>query len=231
MKDYEKDKPLISIHVPKCGGTSFLSVLKAWFGKRLYVHYFDEKRGKMPEKKSLRSGLLKRKFKKGICIHGHFNKKRGFGIKDYYPEVDQFITILRHPLELALSNYFYIKKQGSYRYRDGEIIDGKNRFKDANDYLRIHRSFLLYHFPFDVTMENYVEILDRYFIYVGILEDLQTSVNMLARKLGFSSISIGRQNVSEHDEIATRKSKGIFIERHKLEFAIYNYIRRHYKDF
>ena len=43
MKQYGKERPLISIHIPKCAGTSFVGVLKEYFGKKLYRHYFDEK--------------------------------------------------------------------------------------------------------------------------------------------------------------------------------------------
>jgi hypothetical protein len=101
MRKYITEKPLFSIHIPKTAGTSFQKILKCWFGDDLYLHYFDEKNNKMPEKYILKSGL---------CIHGHFNKKRGFGVFDYYPEADQFITIIRDPLELHLSNFFFVKK-------------------------------------------------------------------------------------------------------------------------
>jgi len=119
MKRYEKEYPLISIHIPKAGGTSFTSVLRTWFGKRLYLHYFDPKHGTMPRKRNIKPGFFKRRFQKGVCIHGHFNKMRGFGVQDYYPEVNQFITVLRNPLELALSNYYYLKWHGNFLHKKG----------------------------------------------------------------------------------------------------------------
>src|SRR3954471_2189740 len=102
MKAYDKDKPLISIHVPKCGGTSVLAMLGKWFGTRLYPHYFDEELNRMPQR---------REFKGGICIHGHFNRRRRTGVRDYYPEADQFITMLRDPFEMVVARYFYAKGQ------------------------------------------------------------------------------------------------------------------------
>ncbi len=96
MKKYNNEKPLISIHIPKCGGSSFKEVLQKWFIGGFYSHYFNEKSNKMPQKYVLSAG---------ICVHGHFNKARGFGIKDYYPEVDQFITFLRDPFEITTSDY------------------------------------------------------------------------------------------------------------------------------
>jgi len=80
MKPYDKYKPLVSIHIPKCGGTAFQSVLKSWFKKKLYLHYFVEKQNRMPEQHNVKISFLSRVFhKKGACIHGHFNKSRGLG--------------------------------------------------------------------------------------------------------------------------------------------------------
>lgn len=93
--------PLISIHIPKCAGSSFSNVLEKWLGQKFYKHYFNEESNKMPPKYVLRPGL---------CIHGHFNKERKFGIKGCYSEVDQFVTILRNPFEIAISDYFYAKR-------------------------------------------------------------------------------------------------------------------------
>ena len=137
MKTYDPKKPLISIHIPKCAGSSFLDVLVSWFGKSFYQHYHNEKLDKHPRKHSLYTGLFKKKFKYGMCIHGHFNNARGNGVRDYYPELDQFITIIRNPFDLHISNYFYVKQlaQKGEAYRAGKqnAITGKKR--SLEDYL------------------------------------------------------------------------------------------------
>jgi len=229
MKQYDKEKPLISLHIPKCGGTSFLAVLKSWFSKNLYMHYFDEKRNNMPRRHNLKSGLFKRRFKKDICIHGHFNKKRGYGVKDYYPEVDQFITVLRDPFEMALSNYFFAKRQGNNRFRDGRVLRMEDRYRAVNDYLRNHKSYILYHFPDEMTMENYEEILEQRFVYIGVLEDIQTSVNILAKKLDFPEARVDWENISRRDEEVLKETKEEFINNHHVEYAIYDFALRSYR--
>ncbi len=55
----------------------------------------------MPRQLIFDKGLFGIKLK-NICIHGHFSKYRGMGIKAYYPEVEPFITVLRDPYEIAL---------------------------------------------------------------------------------------------------------------------------------
>ncbi|MBW1940370.1 MAG: sulfotransferase family 2 domain-containing protein [Deltaproteobacteria bacterium] len=114
MKKYDSTIPLISIHIPKCAGTSFAEILTAWFGRGFLQHYPDEKNNKSPKKHNIYIG---KHFKPRLCIHGHFNNNRGNGVQDYYPNVDQYIMILRDPFEVYLSNYFYVKRLRKDAYR------------------------------------------------------------------------------------------------------------------
>ena len=102
MKNYNRNETLISIHIPKTGGTSLRKILRKWFGEKLFLHYFNEKDCSMP---------VKYEFASGICIHGHFNSRRGFGINDYYPQATQFITFLRDPFDILISRFFYEKEK------------------------------------------------------------------------------------------------------------------------
>jgi hypothetical protein len=224
MKLYNPDKPLISIHVPKCGGTSFRSVLGQWFGPNLYRHCFYERLSKRPRRYDLRGGT---------CIHGHFNKKRKIGVMDYYPEADQFITIFRDPFEMMMSRYFYAKGKGAGRFRDGKPVESiQERFSDVRAYFRDGRKkcYLTNFLPYEVTLDNYEEMFEKYFIYVGITEDLQTSVEVLAQRLGFPSVPAGRLNTSVHDEEIMKELREEFIKNHPLEYAIYNYALENYKQ-
>ena len=147
MKKYDPKKPLISIHIPKCAGSSFSAILKSWFGKGYLGHYHDEKQDIAPIRHNLKSRLFFREYKPGICIHGHFNHDRGNGTQDYYPEVDQFITILRDPFDLHLSNYFYVKSEAKYMgggaYRSGKERPVIKKVLSVEEYLtRSKKSFI-----------------------------------------------------------------------------------------
>ncbi len=121
MRTFDAQKPLIFIHVPKTAGMAVRKIVQGWFPRRFYLHYHNEAKGKMPDLLPLAS----RKFtRKPPAIYGHFNKNRGFGIEDYYPEVTQFVTIIRDPFELAISNYFM-----SERYQATGKINPKCRPK------------------------------------------------------------------------------------------------------
>ena len=47
MKQYDRNKPLFAIHIPKTAGTSFRAILKAWYRKKLLLHYRDAVSGSM----------------------------------------------------------------------------------------------------------------------------------------------------------------------------------------
>lgn len=220
MKRYDSSHPLISLHVPKCAGSSLILVLHKWFRGRLFSHYFDEMNGTMP---------ARHQPKPGTCIHGHFHAYRGFGVQDYYPEIDQFITLLRDPLEQAISDYFFLKR--TYKVRHS--YDIKKEFGSLDTWLMNSKSKMLPYLPFHkssrqvMTMDatNYRDIINKYYIYIGIVEDLQTSLQNLATCLGKSPFSeIPRENASSRDEGASEKAKEVFRDRNRFEYEIYDYV-------
>jgi hypothetical protein len=219
MRAYDPGKALISIHIPKSAGTSFTKILRNWFGRDLHLHYFDEANNAKPQKVPLKAGM---------CIHGHFNKHRGFGVWDYYPNAEQFVTVLREPLELHLSNYFYIKKnarQDRY-FRNGSLQNCP--WENIDDYLNSTSSFFLFHFPWEISYDNFKEIIERHFVNLGCTEHLQEFVNRLAITLGKKAIKVAKENVSERDENPSPAAIREWKERHWLEYQLYEYVKAKY---
>lgn len=224
MRIYNKTKPLISLHIPKCGGTSLAHILKQWYGNKYYKHYFQQYQAKPP----------KHKLAPGICIHGHFNNEKGFGVMDYYPEIDQFITFVRDPLSIMISNYSFWKRKGrANQIRRGDLREGDvHDYKSINDFFVFRPISHLFKFmPFDLAFDNYKDILNKYFIYIGIVEDMQTSIDILADRLGFPAVEVVHLNKSEYEEAELSDAvKDEFIRNNALAFKVYNYIRQIYKN-
>jgi len=218
MIDYDTGKPLISLHVPKCGGQTLRRVLEKWFGERFFVHYFQQGHSLPPRHPQ----------KPGICIHGHFNQARGFGVMDYYPEVDQFIAVLRDPIEAAVSNYFFWKRKA----RSIQLINkmmvpgGEQDYRDIDDFFRKRpRSNMLDFMPRMMTKENYRETIETKFVWIGLVEKLQMHVDGLAEVLGFSPVTVDRLNASNRDEELSSAARLSFFENNQLVFEIYNYAK------
>jgi len=218
MIQYEPGKPLISLHIPKCAGQSFRRVLEQWYQSQFYIHYFQQYNALPP----------RHELKPGICIHGHFNRTKGFGVMDYYPEVNQFITILRDPLEAAISNYFFWKtKAREKQLKNGIIKAGDERdYGDIDDFFRKRpKSGILDFMPYELTPANYQEILATKFVWIGLVDNLNAAIEVLARKLGFAPVPLERINASPRDEELSPLLRQAFIRANALEFKIYHYAK------
>ena len=218
MIPYEPGKPLISLHIPKCAGQSFRRILEQWYGSRFYIHYFQQYNALPP----------RHELKPGICIHGHFNRTRGLGVMDYYPEVNQFITILRDPLEAAISNYFFWKTRAREKQLKNGIIKAgdENDYRDIDDFFKKRpKSGFLDFMPCQLTRTNYREILETKFIWIGLVENLRESLAVLARALGFEPVPPERINAAPRDEALSPVPREAFLQANALEFEIYRYIK------
>lgn len=218
MIDYNKNKPLITIHVPKAAGSSFRKIMEHWFGNRIYLHYYDEVNGRMPYRIGLREGF---------CVYGHFNKNRGFGIESYYPQVDQFITMLRNPLELVVSEYFFMRKTG-WKWKDKSRIP----LVDIHTYLEKVQINMLNHFPFGLNENNFEEILHSSFIHIGIVEDIGCSIKIIAEKLGFKPPQhVQKLNQTERSQRVPYELLKTFKDKHPLEYKVYEFALKNYNKY
>ena len=216
MRVYDPNLPLIAIHIPKTGGSSVQQLYKEWFGNGFLAHY-KQADGSLPDKRNLSTLFGEHT---SIVVYGHFNRLRKFGIEQYYPEVEQFVTIVRDPFERAVSRYFFLK-----------AISQKAE-KDLKDVIvsQIPEWSMLCHFPQDITMDNYKEVIENRFIEIGVLENMDESLRRIAAKLNKRYIpgSLNRLNVSIRDSQIPFELRERFIEQHPLEYAVYNYVLEKY---
>lgn len=94
---------LVSIHIPKCGGTSFRHVLQALHGDRLFLNY-----GAIFNRAQARPGVVPAGTR---CIHGHF-------FADAFDDLfsgRRLITWVRHPVERVVSNYHHFLRSPDLR--------------------------------------------------------------------------------------------------------------------
>lgn len=227
MKTYNASDLLVSIHLPKCGGSSLKAALKSWFGNKLHYHYYDEENNSMPsrlESYRIRASSL---LSTGHCVHGHFNKYRGFGIRDYYPQSKQFISFLRDPLEIHLSNYYFVKNK--VLYRDGERFHFK---MDVNEYLNDvidnASSWYMTHFPDDICEDSIPEYIEERFVFIGVMEDYQKSLDVLADILEKPRFEIPVYNKTERDPyVLDEDLVSRFKEAFGFDYKVYDYANRH----
>ncbi len=220
FREYDTNLPLLSIHIPKCGGTSVARLLIKWFGRsNFYEHYPSHEESAASQTVDWES------LKPPTCIHGHFDRCTGHAIEDKFPRATQFITFVRDPLHQLISEYQYKKSRiiKGYQFWD---MNRDNLPESANHFLEDAHSKMLNHFPIKVTEHNFETVL-RSFVYVGLFEKFDSSCRNLARRLRQPipwRIPHHNQNFEPDDSIDPMLIEKVK-SRHPLEYAVYNYIK------
>ncbi len=226
MRQYDPTQPLIFAHVPKTAGTSIRQLYTEWFGDNLLENY---KKGGLPKKQDLSHPPLPGK---PLCVYGHFNRPGGFSVESYYPDITQFITILRNPWERAISGYFYRVK---LRERNPDFA--KIATMTLEQYLEGYphadpqmgpsaEAFL----PGPMDMHNFRNVLDERFVTVGITEALPACVAQMAKALGKedSVQEIAHVNKAPRNRDIPDHLLAGFKTRNALEYAIYDHVAGNY---
>jgi hypothetical protein len=210
MKEYNPTDPLIAIHIPKTGGTSVRNLFNEWFGSGFLSHYKSKHSApKRHDLSSIRESSIP------IVIYGHFNQLRNFGIAQYYPEVNQFITMIRDPFERAISRYFYNSLHGKCNKKIEDTL------MDSNPELSA-----LCHFPEMITLENYKDVIESSFVEIGIMERMEESLRRISRKLNkaYKPLSVQHLNISARNSPIPYGLREEWEQRNSLECLVYKYV-------
>jgi len=245
MIPYDSDRPLIFIHVPKCAGTSVRQIVEQWFSSGAHRHY------RRPETRDIPKVINFAKQEKSVpqLIFGHFSVVEGLGIQSQYPQVTQFVTILRDPLETAISEYFYLLKRAQPIWKSTYWEIGRwvkngglrtkslqasmahraqiRSYTNVEDYINCNRSKILDHFPVTVTEDNYVEVIETMFVEIGVLEHLEISLRRIAAALGQKEQipMIPHLNQSNQTHDLSEQVKVRFRKKNALVYKIYDYVK------
>jgi hypothetical protein len=167
---------LVSVHIPKCAGTSFRHILQEQYGDELWLNY-----GSIFVRSQARAELIP---SGTACVHGHF-------FADAFDDVAadrQLITWVRHPVERVVSNYYHFQR--SPDMRDDccrEMFERKLSLTQfaGLDWMRNEATRYLAGKKIDD------------FAFVGIAERFTESLHLLGAKLGWSdAVAPRRDNIN-----------------------------------
>lgn len=136
--------------------------------------------------------------------------------------------MFRDPFEVLQSRYWHRVKM----VKAGKLFHGGkkiNKFPDPRIWIKNEKANLNIHMPVPVTMENYRSVIDNHFQYIGILEDSDGSMRILAGLLKKPFVNLPLLNRSTREKLTS-----ITREEHKavdpLNYAIYEYaVKKHKK--
>ena len=207
------EKTYVFHHLPRCGGTSLRTSLKAL--KNVYNDYRIGWGNLYPMKYNLS------KFAKNDCLSGHFELE-GKHLFQRYPEVfnnSRYIlfSFIRNPLDLVISDFFYkIKKK-----QDIEL--------DLKKYIFSKKNFLAG--ILNVDYKNYKNILDRY-DFIGIFEEYDESLIRLAKLLKTKPLIKKNNNKEKKNDLInslTKEDIARFKKYNELDYYIYVYCLKRFK--
>ncbi len=230
MRPYDPEQPVIFVHIPKCAGSSFIALLSRWFGPSFHKLNQDETRDQLLPRIATQDAAGNW-LPDVRCLQGHFNHWRGYGLPYYYPEIQQYFSIIRDPFDTVVSMYFFFKRrslQGRFLFR-GEPVDIRTHYPTLEHYVRDYPYWLFDHLPQDLDLANCERRLRERFVYLGLFEDLQHSVDNLAIVLGKPKLTLPRTNVSEYDEPVPQQLRERFYADYPLLTRIHEFAQRCYR--
>lgn len=201
-------------HIPKCAGNSVIKVLDDWF-----ISLYDYRKGRTHR---YPARIKLEKVNSAYCICGHFETE-GYYLLQRYPQLAdsnryRLFSFVRDPLQLRISLYFYESRFNNDR---GSLED--NLFS--------HRNYLAKRFP--ATESNYRDVVERY-IFIGIVEKLQDSLDQLARlcdrpKVKIRHINSGTYNRNPEQVGLSHELQQRFREENALDYKIYDLCKNRFE--
>ncbi|MEY3220955.1 MAG: hypothetical protein RIT27_2312 [Pseudomonadota bacterium] len=157
---------LVSVHIPKTGGSSFRTLLENHFKDRLLLDYADtpfEYNNFVRNSSAVLKIFNPPDLTKYDCIHGHFLPVKYYLLKDKTTAI-----WLREPVEMLVSLYYYIQRKISPEKRKvkkymGDINLSLEDFCKITHFHNIYAKYLwgisLEKFDFIGITENYTQNL------------------------------------------------------------------------
>ncbi|MDC7787411.1 sulfotransferase family 2 domain-containing protein [Rhodoplanes sp. TEM] len=172
-----QDRPLLSVHVPKCAGTSFRAWLESVFpGPQLLLDYDDRPIDPSSPMNTATAAFLAACHARPLAasvraVHGHF------WIRKYdHVLAARRITVLRHPLARTLSHYYFWLETPPHGHALHDRVLGERMTLLDFAALPQMRWFYRDHFFRDVDMAT--------FDFIGDVDRLAEDIERLERLLG-----------------------------------------------
>lgn len=155
---------IISIHLPKCAGTSFQQAIKDQLSEDVYLDYgnlitnmsTDAKNKRLLKKKQLINQVINNNFNYK-CVHGHFYATKYLDVIDK----PQWMTVIRNPYELVPSYYSFLKRKklNGPLFKLAREIESLSEFSQHPWFCNIMSKQI---YPLKVTDFSIIASLDRY---------------------------------------------------------------------
>ncbi|MBK8807398.1 MAG: sulfotransferase family 2 domain-containing protein [Bacteroidales bacterium] len=216
---------IVSIHIPKTGGTSVRSVLQNWFGNSFYFY-----RKKNIERYPLLKLILPLLLFNKKMIHGHLDAANLRILKRHISKNHIKILLLRNPLDVQISKFYQLHRRLEKKLYISKANKKELEFiSDIDTYISNTSSNILRYLPENLNSINYKQVIDSEYEIVGVLDYLQEYVDKLAEILNKPKQNVPWKLQTSNKKQPSDQTISNFTDRHSLEYEVYNYILSKYK--
>ena len=180
---------IVSIHLPKAGGTTFGSILREIYGKSLFLDY-----SKQWSKEDTKNNFYEKKLE---CLHGHFEHN---AFDHLYPDTKKIIW-LRNPSERIYSLYKYLKLNPDHD--NSYYTPIYNNAFTFNDFIKLEWV--------QNNFKNFIkDSLPKDFYFIGFLEYFDSSLSECSKFLNwkyipeYSILNKNNQIINSSDTVLKR---------------------------
>lgn len=205
-----EDNLLIFMHIPKTGGTTLSSIIQNQYDNNIVLTEHTD--------------MNVEEIEKSNSLMGHFY----FGIHDNFSKPCTYITMMRDPVELITSLYFYIKETALHPDHS-EVskmsFDEFIHFKEYNYHNLQTRYFCEGQTP---SLEQAKETLCTHFTVVGIAEMFNDSLSLMKHCLKWKDIEYQKVNVNKNrpsKEDLPADTLSDIIKYNSLDIELYEYAK------
>lgn len=201
---------LISVHVPKTAGTTFLKILSSLYGRKFKSDYLDIMNlnsvilhGDKPSNNVLNNA------KKYSVIMGHFRASK-------YLFLDRpYIAWVRDPIDRAISHYYFWKKlwkKERKRNWDNKLSELFESGWTVVDFSKM----------FSNQMSYFLDCNIKHFKFIGISEEFNEELSRFDNIFGFNiKIPKKRLNVNKEKEKISNDVRKKIAKYHDKDIELY----------
>ena len=203
----EKDV-LIFVHIHKTAGTTMHRIIERQFPSNNILSFDHDPHKSINEFKNLSQERMQRI----RCLKGHMP----FGLHQLLPRTPKYFTVLRHPVERAISQYYDLKtieKQQQhplhcfYKIFFGRSLDEHVKFLYERNQMNMQTGYISGCIGFDELNQPYPPFpanaadlakqnLATKFQVVGLTERFDETLMLMKQVFGFRNIFYTRHNVT-----------------------------------